>query len=103
MATRGTAHALEARGVACTAVNKVTEGRPHIVDMIKNKRIQLIVNTTEGKQAISDSFTIRREALNRKVCYTTTIAGARALVQAMGYGAQNKIYKLQDLHRENVQ
>jgi carbamoyl-phosphate synthase large subunit len=71
--------------------------------MIKNEQIHLIVNTTEGKQAIADSFTIRREALNHKVCYTTTIAGAKALVQAMGYRAQNKIYKLQDLHRENAQ
>jgi len=103
VATRGTARTLEEAGVACIAVNKVTEGRPHIVDMIKNEQIHLIVNTTEGKQAIADSFTIRREALNHKVCYTTTIAGAKALVQAMGYRAQNKIYKLQDLHRENAQ
>ncbi len=103
VATRGTARSLEKAGVACMAVNKVTEGRPHIVDMIKNEQIHLIVNTTEGRQAIADSFTIRREALNRKVCYTTTIAGAKALVQAMGDRAQNKIYKLQDLHRENVQ
>jgi carbamoyl-phosphate synthase large subunit len=102
VATKGTAQALRAANVVCTAVNKVTEGRPHIVDLIKNDQIDLIINTTEGKQAIADSFTIRREALHHKVCYTTTIAGARALYEAM-HQQHEQIYRLQDLHEENMQ
>ena len=84
-------------------MNKVTEGRPHIVDMIKNGEIVFIVNTTEGKQALRDSFTIRREALQRKLCYTTTIAGAWATCQAISHPQVEQVYRLQDLHRENVQ
>ena len=102
VATKGTAQALRAANVVCTAVNKVTEGRPHIVDLIKNDQIDLIINTTEGKQAIADSFTIRREALHHMVCYTTTIAGARALYEAM-HQKHEQIYRLQDLHEETMQ
>jgi carbamoyl-phosphate synthase large subunit len=69
LATEGTAHALAEAGVACRRVNKVREGRPHIVDMIKNDEIDLIVNTTEGKQAIRESNSIRREAVYRRVTY----------------------------------
>ena len=84
VATKGTARYLaEARNTMYDAVNKVREGRPHIVDMIIDGKIDFIVNTTEGKQAIADSFTIRREALQHKVCYTTTMAGAWALKDAM--------------------
>ncbi|MDX9766358.1 MAG: carbamoyl phosphate synthase large subunit, partial [Ectothiorhodospiraceae bacterium] len=101
VATRGTAAVLEAAGVVCTPVNKVTEGRPHIVDMIKNDEINLIVNTTEGKQAIADSFTIRREALQHKVTYTTTLAGARATCQALTILENDNVYRLQDMHEEN--
>ncbi|MDX5333436.1 MAG: carbamoyl-phosphate synthase large subunit [Gammaproteobacteria bacterium] len=103
VATRGTAAALEAAGVACQQVNKVLEGRPHIVDMIKNDEIVLIINTTEGKQATADSFTIRREALQHKVTYTTTLAGARATVEAMADAAsgEENVYRLQTLHEEN--
>ena len=97
-ATRGTAKYLNEKGVECHAVNKVREGRPHIVDMIIDGKIDLIVNTTEGKQAIADSFTIRREAVQHKVCYTTTIAGAWALKEAMQAKGQYKVYSLQDLH-----
>ena len=80
MATDGTAKALSAAGIACRRVNKVREGRPHIVDMIKNDEINLIVNTTEGKQAIRESRSIRREAVHRKVTYYTThCSGARHL------------------------
>jgi carbamoyl-phosphate synthase large subunit len=85
--------------VQCTEVNKVTEGRPHIVDMLKNDEITLIVNTTEGKQAIADSYTIRRTALQRKVSYTTTMAGARALVLAMKEVNVASVNQLQDLHK----
>ncbi|MGB5717959.1 MAG: carbamoyl-phosphate synthase large subunit, partial [Gammaproteobacteria bacterium] len=78
VATRGTAAAISADGTQCGVVNKVMEGRPHVVDMIKNGQIDLIVNTTEGKQAIADSYTIRRTALHNKISYSTTMAGARA-------------------------
>jgi carbamoyl-phosphate synthase large subunit len=102
-ATRGTAKTLEDADVTCAVVNKVTEGRPHIVDFIKNDQINLIVNTTKGRQAIADSFTIRREALQRKVTYTTTIAGAWATCQALRHRSFNEVYHLQDLHEENRQ
>ncbi|MGQ0656527.1 MAG: carbamoyl-phosphate synthase large subunit [Chromatiales bacterium] len=100
VATRGTAKALNAAGVPCRPVNKVQEGQPHIVDMIKNDEISLIVNTTEGKQAIADSFTIRRTALQRKVAYTTTMAGAFATVMALEHQASSQVNRLQDLHKE---
>ncbi|HQU16159.1 MAG: carbamoyl phosphate synthase large subunit [Chromatiales bacterium 21-64-14] len=99
-ATRGTAQVLEQAGIVCTRVNKVTEGRPHIVDMIKNDEISLIINTTEGKQAIADSYQIRREALQHKVSYTTTLAGARATCLALGYLDVDNVNRLQELHRE---
>jgi len=100
MATQGTAHALRKAGIPCTVVNKVLEGRPHIVDSIKNKEVNFIVNTTEGKQAIADSYTIRRTALQYKVSYTTTIAGAKATVLALKALDIKKVNRLQDLHRE---
>ena len=82
-ATRGTAAALEAAGIAVTTVKKVHEGRPHIVDMIKNGEIAMLINTTEGRQAIGDSYTLRRAALMGKLPYYTTLPGARAVVQAL--------------------
>jgi carbamoyl-phosphate synthase large subunit len=82
-ATRGTAAALEAAGIAVTTVKKVHEGRPHIVDMIKNGEIAMLINTTEGRQAISDSYTLRRAALMERLPYYTTLPGARAVVQAL--------------------
>ena len=85
VATRGTGQAIQAAGVDCQLVNKVYEGRPHIVDMIKNDEIELIINTTEGKKAIADSYTIRASALQHKVSYTTTIAGAQATCRALQY------------------
>ncbi|WP_006788013.1 carbamoyl-phosphate synthase large subunit [Thiorhodospira sibirica] len=100
LATRGTAVVLSQAGIACTPVNKVLEGRPHIVDMIKNDEISLIINTTEGRQAIADSFTIRREALQRKVSYTTTLAGASATAKALAYLEHGEVYRLQALHEE---
>ncbi len=99
-ATRGTAAVLAAAGVTCHRINKVTEGRPHIVDMIKNDEVSLIINTTEGKQAIKDSYTIRREALNRKVSYTTTMAGAEATSLALQYLDAGEVRSLQQLHKE---
>ena len=103
LATRGTAAFLQEEGVEVTVVNKVTEGRPHIVDMIKNDEISFIVNTVEGKQATADSFTIRREALMHKVSYTTTIAGALATVQALDHLEFENVFCLQDLHAESLQ
>jgi carbamoyl-phosphate synthase large subunit len=103
VATRGTQRTLEAAGVVCDKVNKVREGRPHIVDMIKNGDIDLIVNTTEGKKAIKDSYEIRREALQGKVTYTTTLTGAWALCQAMAYTDKEKVYSLQNLHKGILQ
>lgn len=97
VATRGTGRMLTDAGVNCQLINKVYEGRPHIVDMIKNDEIVLIINTTEGKKAIKDSFTIRSSALQHKVSYTTTMAGARATGQAIKHLADNDVRRLQDL------
>jgi carbamoyl-phosphate synthase large subunit len=100
VATHGTADALQAAGISCRRANKVREGRPHIVDMIKNDEINLIVNTTEGKQAISESRSIRREAVARKVTYYTTLAGAFATCQAIDHLQDVEVNRLQDLHKE---
>ena len=100
IATRGTAVSIQAAGIECEIVNKVTEGRPHIVDMIKNDEINLVVNTTEGAQAIADSYTIRSNALHHKVTYTTTLAGAKATCMAIKELAATGVNRLQDLHEE---
>ncbi len=101
-ATRGTHKVLTEAGLSCQRVNKVLEGRPHIVDMVKNGDIDLIVNTTEGKQAIADSSLIRRTALMNKVSYTTTLAGAEAICQAIAYGEEKEVRRIQDVHKELV-
>jgi carbamoyl-phosphate synthase large subunit len=98
IATRGTVAVLQAAGIACTRVFKVAEGRPHVVDYIKNHDIDFIVNTTEGKIAIADSFAIRRNALQHKVSYTTTLSGAEAACLAMQYEDRETVTSLQDLH-----
>ena len=98
LSTRGTLAVLEAAGIACKRVFKVAEGRPHVVDYIKNHDIDFIVNTTEGKQAIADSFAIRRNALQHKVSYTTTLSGAEAACLAMKYEDRQTVTRLQDLH-----
>ncbi len=99
IATRGTARVLAAHGVAVTAVNKVAEGRPHIVDMIKNGEVSLIVNTVEdSRTAVADSRSIRTTALAQRVTYFTTIAGARAVCTGMRALPRLEPYKLQDLH-----
>ena len=100
VSTRGTAMALMQAGVDCRIVNKVYEGRPHIVDMIKNDEIDFIINTTEGKQSIADSYTIRASALQQKVSYTTTIAGAHATMRALAELDNDVVNRLQDLHAE---
>ena len=99
IATRGTARVLSAHGVAVTPVNKVAEGRPHIVDMIKNGEVSLIVNTVEdSRTAVSDSRSIRTTALAQRVTYYTTIAGARAACTGMRALGRLEPYRLQDLH-----
>jgi len=100
VATEGTAKVLQAAGIACGRALKVREGRPHIVDMIKNEEIDLIVNTTEGKQAVRESRSIRREAVARKVTYYTTIAAARATCEALDHMEEVEVNRLQDLHKE---
>jgi carbamoyl-phosphate synthase large subunit len=100
VATEGTARALTAAGVPCRRVNKVREGRPHIVDMIKNDEIDLIVNTTEGKQAIRESNSIRREAVHRRVTYYTTLAAGLATCEALDHLDEVEVNRLQDLHQE---
>src|SRR5690349_20375743 len=100
LATRGTAGVLMSHGVPVTPVNKVAEGRPHIVDMIKNGDVAFIVNTTEAtRTSHSDSRAIRVTALGRRVTYYTTIAGAKAACEGMKYHIDRlEPYRLQDLH-----
>ena len=98
VATRGTAGELRAAGVACSVVNKVTEGRPDIADLLKNEAVDLIVNSTEGRQAVADSAVIRRLALQNKVCYTTTLAGGEAICTAIRHGSADSVRRLQTLH-----
>jgi len=83
IATRGTARVLEAAGLEVGTVNKVLEGRPHVVDAMKNGEVQLVFNTTEGASALADSASIRRTALSMKVPYYTTMAGAAAATEAI--------------------
>ena len=96
--THGTADSVREAGMECVGVNKVKEGRPHIVDMIKNGEVSFIVNTTEGAQAIADSAEIRRAALQYKVSYTTTIAGAEATVLALKQKDLLRVNRLQELY-----
>jgi carbamoyl-phosphate synthase large subunit len=102
VATRGTQQALAAAGVVCARINKVAEGRPHVVDLIKNGDIEFIVNTTEGRAAIADSFSIRREALQHRITYSTTIAGGKAIVHALDFQDGREVFALKELHQELV-
>ncbi|HSG87950.1 MAG TPA: carbamoyl-phosphate synthase large subunit [Pseudomonadales bacterium] len=98
LATRGTRKLLLAAGIESEQVNKVTEGRPDISDELKNRKVDFIINTTEGRQSIADSAVIRRLALQYKVCYTTTLTGGEALCGAISYGRGEGVRRLQDLH-----
>jgi carbamoyl-phosphate synthase large subunit len=101
IATKGTAAAIQAAGIACGVVNKVAEGRPHIVDMIKNNEIALVINTVEERRnAIADSRQIRTSALLARVTTYTTIAGAEAAVEGMKYLDQLDVYSVQELHAQ---
>jgi len=98
VATRGTAKVLTEVGLTVETVNKVEEGRPHIVDMIKNDEIAMVINTTEAKQAIKDSASIRRGAENHGVYYTTTLAAAEAICMALRFGPEKVVRSVQELH-----
>ncbi len=99
LATRGTASVLGEHGIEVAAVNKVMEGRPHVVDMIKNGEIAMIVNTTdERRSSIQDSYSIRRSALQARVTYFTTVAGARAACVGMRHMQEMRPYSVQALH-----
>ena len=105
VATRGTAESIREAGIPCAVVNKVTEGRPDVSDMLKNEQIDLIINTTEGRRSIADSAVIRRLALQNKVCYTTTLAGGEAFGIAIRHergreraGGCILVRRLQDVH-----
>ena len=100
LATRGTAAALQAGGLVVTVVNKVAEGRPHIVDMIKNNEISLIVNVVDDKRAVRDSVEIRRAALAQRITYYTTLAGAKAACIGMQAVGALQVYDLQGLHKQ---
>ena len=93
VATKGTAEALEGTGINVKVINKVLEGRPHIVDAILNNEIDMIINTTEGRQSIKDSFSIRRSALEHNVFFTTTVSGGFAIVESLEKGVENWEYK----------
>ncbi len=97
-ATGGTAAALEEAGLSVRHVNKVLEGRPHIVDMIKNDEADFIINTTEGRRAIEDSAPIRASAEQHRVFYTTTLAAAEAITMSLKEEGDKTVRRLQDLH-----
>ena len=101
LATRGTARAIEAAGIPVTMVNKVTEGRPHIVDMIKNNEIAMIINTVEEKRhAINDSRNIRVSGLAQRVTMYTTIWGAEAAAEGIRHCGDLLVYPIQTLHSQ---
>jgi len=100
LATRGTGSTIAAAGVEVTVVNKVAEGRPHIVDMIKNGEVSLIINTVDSRPSVMrDSYSIRHAALQGRVTYYTTLAGARAACLGMQHLAELQVYDVQSLHR----
>jgi carbamoyl-phosphate synthase large subunit len=101
VATKGTAAAITAAGIACGVVNKVTEGRPHVVDMIKNNEIALVINTVEERRnAIADSRQIRTSSLLARVTTFTTIAGAEAAVEGMKYLDNLSVISVQEMHQQ---
>jgi len=98
IATKGTAGYISKNNLPVTIVKKVAEGRPHIVDIMKNEDVQLIVNTTEGRQSILDSASIRRTALEEKIYCTTTLEGGRAVCSVLRNKETWSVDRLQDLH-----
>ena len=100
LATGGTARVLDAADIPCRHVNKLQQGRPNVLDQMKNREIDFIVNTTEGSKAVRDSYYIRQEALNGRVPYATTLAAARAMCRAMAEAGSENIYSLTEIHQE---
>ena len=101
VATKGTAAAIRDAGIACVSVNKVTEGRPHVMDMIKNDEIALVINTVEERRnAIADSRQIRTSSLLARVTTFTTIAGAEAAVEGMKYLDNLSVISVQEMHAQ---
>jgi len=98
--TSGTGKLLKDRGIDVKVINKVAEGRPHIVDRLKNDEVDLVINTAQSKQAVEDSFELRRAALQHKVSYTTTISGAMATCYALRRLKNRDVNRLQDIHKE---
>ena len=102
LATDGTHRELVAAGLDCERVNKVRQGRPHVLDRIVNGDVALVINTTDGRQAVSDSYYIRAESLGRKIPYTTTLGGAIAIRAALSNPAEGPVYRLADVHGEDA-
>ena len=106
VATKGTAKYLAENNLAVTIVNKITEDKPHVVDMIDRKEIVLVINTTDGSQATKDSFSIRRTSLMRGITYSTTVSGAMALVDAIeaykNNGCRFEVFALQDINNNQL-
>ncbi len=102
LATDGTQAAISETGLSCERINKLSQGQPHIVDEIKNDAVTLIINTSDGRQAIKDSYQIRQQALRRKVAYTTTLSGATAICAALAYSIDGPVYRLSDIHLETT-
>ena len=101
-ATDGTHSVIAEQGIACERVNKLQQGQPHILDNIKNGEIALVINTTDGRQAVSDSGYIRQAALQHKTPYTTTLSGALAICAALTYRPDGPVYTLADIHPEKA-
>ena len=102
LATDGTQQAITRAGLACQRINKMQQGQPHIVDEIKNDAVNLIINTTDGRQAIADSYQIRQQALRRKIAYTTTLSGATAICAALMHSVDGEVYRLDEIHKETA-
>jgi carbamoyl-phosphate synthase large subunit len=103
VATGGTLRVIREANIKCSMIQKVNEGRPDVSDMLKNEQIDLIINTTEGRQSIAHSAIIRRLALLNKVCYTTTLTGGEAFCIAIREGIGERVTSLQDLHQKLAQ
>ena len=101
VATSGTQRVLVEHGLMCSKVQKVNEGRPDVADLLKNEQIDFIINTTEGEQAIADSYAIRRSAISHQVCYTTTLAGGEAASLALDFQGQSEVASIQELHNRD--
>ena len=99
VATEGTQKVLESEGLECAKISKVGEGRPDVSDLLKNEQIDLVINTTEGRQSIEDSAVIRRIALQKRVYYSTTLAGGLAACIAIKEVESVGVSSLQDVHK----